>query len=96
MSIPLPPLPSHPEPMVMKWSPLEIAALRARDLEVARVVLEGAAKVCRDAESGLWKIYKQGDGALKKGRGSEYVQGAADQSALLADAVVNLEFKHAE
>ena len=87
------PLPPTPDPYIDTW-PLTPEKLRARDLEVARCVLEAAAKVCRDAESGLWKVYKQGDGALKKGRGSEYVQGAADQSALLADAVVNLEFHH--
>lgn len=39
----LPPLPPHPEPMVMKWSPLERAAIRARDIEVAKAVLEAAA-----------------------------------------------------
>jgi hypothetical protein len=90
MSIPLPPI---PDPYFDTW-PLTPEKLRARDLKVARVVLEAAGKMCRDAESGLWEVYKRGDGALKKGRGSEYVQGAADQSALLADAVVNLEFHH--
>jgi len=90
MSIPLPPLPSD------NIAVMTIERVRARDQEIVRCVLEAAAKMCRDAESGLWKVYKQGDGALKKGRGSEYVQGAADQSALLADAVVNLEFHHAE
>lgn len=92
MSIPLPPL---AEPYTGLATNIK-EMIRARDLEVAKLVLEAAAKMCRDAESGLWKVYKQGDGALKKGRGSEYVQGAADQSALLADAVVNLEFKHVE
>ena len=43
--IKLPPMHHHPEPMVMKWSPLERAAIRARDIEVARCVLEVAAVV---------------------------------------------------
>lgn len=95
MSIPLPPLPEpvHGFYAVPMYSPAE---LRARDLEVVQCVLEAAAKMCRDSESGLWTVYKEGHGYSQKGRGSEYVQGAADQSALLADAVVNLEFTHHE
>ena len=46
--IKLPPMMSHPEPMVMKWSPLERAAIRARDIEVAKLVLEAAAKVLEE------------------------------------------------
>jgi hypothetical protein len=41
----LPPLPRHPNHF-LEWSERELAAIRARDLEVARVVLEGAAKCC--------------------------------------------------
>ena len=49
--ITLPPLHPHPEPMVMQWSPLERAAIRARDIEVARVVLEVVAKVCESRQT---------------------------------------------
>jgi len=96
-TITLPPLPEPDFALDQGDEPCYYAhTLRAYSLEVARVVLEGAAKVCRDAELGLWDVYKKGDGPLKRGRGSEYVQGASDQSALLAGAVVNLEFKHHE
>lgn len=55
MSIPLPPLPRHDKVYSNRWGDGSDATywyspetLRARDLEVARVVLEAAANVCRD------------------------------------------------
>ena len=54
MSIPLPPLPPCPDD-TYDWSEDEKDALRARDLEVARVVLEAAANFCDDE-------YHTGDG----------------------------------
>lgn len=49
-TITLPPLPSHPESMVFAWSPLEQQAIQVYALEVAWVVLEGAAKACLEFE----------------------------------------------
>ena len=43
--IKLPPMMSHPECHTYVWTEQEKAAIRARDLEVARVVLEAAARV---------------------------------------------------
>ena len=48
MSIKLPPLPNFRD-----W-PYRHEELRARDLEVARVVLEAAAKVCDRYTEGQW------------------------------------------
>ena len=48
MSITLPPMMSHPECHTYAWTDQEKAAIRARDIEVARVVLEAAAKVLTD------------------------------------------------
>lgn len=48
MSIPLPPI---PDPYFDTW-PLTPEKLRARDLEVARVVLEAAAKECDEQWGG--------------------------------------------
>ena len=45
MSITLPPLPER-NPRSYKWTEREKQELRARDLEVAQLVLEAAAKVC--------------------------------------------------
>lgn len=42
LTIPLPPL---PQPDINSW-PVTLEKLRARDLEVARVVLAAAAQVC--------------------------------------------------
>ena len=50
MSIPLPALPL---PSIDAW-PNTLEKLRARDLEVARVVLEAAAKVCDRYTEGQW------------------------------------------
>lgn len=44
--IKLPPLPHHPNHF-LHWSDREIAAIRARDLEIAKVVLEAAVEACR-------------------------------------------------
>jgi hypothetical protein len=49
-TITLPPLPSIYENHAGKW--IDVDDVRARDLEVARVVLEGAAKVCDDTWGG--------------------------------------------
>lgn len=43
-TIKLPPMMSHPECHTYVWTDAEKAAIRARDLEVARLVLEAAAK----------------------------------------------------
>ncbi len=50
---------------------------------------EACAKVCDDTGAGLWAVYKgrSKDDLLKRGRGSEYVQGAADQCDLLYAAI---------
>ena len=53
MSIPLPPLPRHDKVYSNRWGDgsdatywYSLETLRARDLEIARVVLEAAARVC--------------------------------------------------
>jgi hypothetical protein len=43
--IKLPPMMSHPECHTYVWTDAEKAAIRARDLEVAKLVLEAAAVV---------------------------------------------------
>jgi hypothetical protein len=55
----------------------------------AALVLEEAAKVCREAEAGLRAVYmgQSENDLLKRGKRSEYVLGGADQSDLLADAI---------
>ena len=47
--ITLPPMMSHPECHTYVWTEQEKAAIRARDLEVAKCVLEAAAKLKADA-----------------------------------------------
>ena len=42
--IKLPPMMSHPECHTYVWTEQEKAAIRARDIEVAKAVLEGAAQ----------------------------------------------------
>jgi hypothetical protein len=54
----------------------------------AHELIEMCARICSDAESELWRVYKGTAGAENlKGKGSEYVQGAADESGLLAQAI---------
>ena len=52
--IKLPPMMSHPECHTYVWTDQEKAAIRARDIEVARAVLEAAAKVVEASPSYDW------------------------------------------
>lgn len=56
--IKLPPMMSHPECHTYVWTDQEKAAIRARDIEVARLVLEAAAKVC-EVQSDTGSINQQ-------------------------------------
>ncbi len=42
----LPPPPGHPEPHTMRWTELELAAIRAYGAECARAEREAAAGIC--------------------------------------------------
>ena len=86
MSIPLPPLPPTRSGWVaddhhMTW--YDVDQLRARDLEVARVVLEAAAKVCGDYAT---KATFDGDPESDHEGAATYLQ----------DRIRALEFHHAE
>jgi hypothetical protein len=67
---------------------VSIRALNAR-YHFAALVLEEAAKVCKEAEVGLLAVYegRSEQDPRKKGMKSDYVLGGADQSDLLADAI---------
>jgi hypothetical protein len=66
----------------MSFTDQELAAF-------ADLVLEEAAKVCKEAEVGLLAVYegRSEQDPRKKGMKSDYVLGGADQSDLLADAI---------
>lgn len=71
MSIPMPPLPRHDKVYSNRWGDgsdatywYSLETLRARDLEVARMVLEAAANVC-DEQRGNWSIEGVGQVALQ-------------------------------
>ena len=49
------------------------------------------AKICADAGDALWKIYKEGDSNQPTSKGSDYIQGAADQAHLLSTAILESE-----
>lgn len=74
MSIPLPPL---PEPTGYDDRHTE-DQLRARDLEVAKLVLEAAAKVCHDLAAANGKLFPV----------------CTSAQLGCAEAIVLLEFKH--
>lgn len=47
------------------------------------------AKICDAAQHELWEVYKGRSNAdlMGRGRGTDYVQGAADQAGLLSSAI---------
>lgn len=55
--------------------------------------LDDAAKVCQAAEKEMWDVYKgrSDNDSARRGTGSEYIQGASDQSGLLCDAIRQLK-----
>ena len=93
MSITLPPLP-HPVMNAMlgdDWADLFTAdQLRARDLEIVRLVLEAAASECRAIELAAWREYKIGR------RTNAHTEGRSDGAGECAAVIKALEFTHHE
>ena len=91
MSIPLPPLP----PQDCRYDRITKVgytpdALRARDQEIVRCVLQAAANECRAIELAAWREYKIGR------KTSAHTEGRSDGAGECAAVIKALEFKHHE
>ena len=97
MSIPLPPRPESAvklhgkrgkqlSPEAMSFYTEE--ALRARDQEIVRCVLEAAANECRAIELAAWREYKIGR------KTSAHTEGRSDGAGECAAVIKALEFHH--
>ena len=71
MTIPLPPLPSHPE-HCQSWTHMESRAIRKIQREAMRVAIEAAAEECKAIELAAWREYKIGL------RGDAHTEGRSD------------------
>ena len=85
MSIPLPPLPT---PNYIKAHHMTSEALRARDQEIVRCVLQAAANECRAIELAAWREYKIGR------KTSAHTEGRSDGAGECAAVIKALEFHH--
>lgn len=83
-------MPPLPEPDVIVHYTAD--QMRQAQADAARAALEQAARVCKAAENELWAVYKgkSDSDTARRGAGSQYVEGASDQCAVLADAIRTL------
>ena len=92
MSIPLPPLPDSSGRVRLIGGATESVytaeALRARDQEIVRCVLEAAANECRAIELAAWREYKIGR------KTSAHTEGRSDGAGECAAVIKALEFHH--
>ena len=101
MSIPLPPLPDSSGRVRLIGGATESVytaeALRARDQEIVRCVLQAAAKMCHDISAtryGEYKGRKPNPNGLRAY--DPYLDGMADGASECEDAIRALEFTHHE
>jgi hypothetical protein len=84
----LPPLPPHPEPHTMRWTRLELDAIREYARAVERAAYAAAIKACEEIESERWKQYKGRDenDAERSLRGNQHTEGCSDGASECAAA----------